>query len=151
MKVIFLEDVPNLAKAGETKDVADGYGRNFLLPKNLAVLAKPGLASTIAAQLKSKTPTEEELSKMVQKLEGREVIMKARAGSRGGLHGAITSADIASELENVTGMVIDKRKIHLEEPIHRLGNYKVTVKLAKDAAPKITVVVTEEETEQSAE
>ena len=147
MKVIFLRDVSNVAAAGEIKEVADGYGRNFLIPRKFAVLAKSRSASIIQAQLKTKTQTGEELLELSHRLEGTEVVMKARAGAKGRLHGSITSADIASELESSSGLIVDKRKIDLDEPIRQLGSYEVAIKLAKDIIPKIKVVVAEEETE----
>ena len=151
MKVIFLQNVRNVAKSGEIKEVADGYGRNFLIPRRLAVLAQPGAASTVATRLKKGTILAEDQMELAQQLEGREVTFKARTSDWDRLHGAITSADIASELESSTGLTIDKRKIDLDEPIHHLGSYEITVRLAKNVAPKITVTVVEEETEPSVE
>jgi len=147
MKVVFLRDVPNVAKAGEIKEVADGYGRNFLIPRKLALLARSGAASTMATQIKTKAQAGGELIELANQLEGIEVVLKARAGAKDRLHGAITSADIAAELQSSTGLTVDKRKIDLDEPIHQLGSYEVTIKLAKDITPKIKVVVTEKETE----
>ena len=148
MKVVFLRDVPNVAKAGEIKEVADGYGRNFLIPKKFALLAKSRAASMMAAQLKTEeAQNREELIEVANQLEGKEVALKARAGAKGRLHGAITSADIASELQSSTGLTVDKRKIDLDEPIRQLGSYEVAIKLAKDITPKIKVVVIEKEAE----
>jgi len=146
MKVIFVKNVPKVAKAGEIKEVADGYGRNFLIPQKLALLASPAATSMIEAQRWKEDQTETESVELAHQLEGREIILKARAGAKGRLHGAVTSADIASELQNSTGIVIDKRKIELAEPIHQLGSYDVAIRLAKDIIPKIRVTVTEEET-----
>jgi hypothetical protein len=82
---------------------------------------------------------------LARQLEGKEVILKAKAGAKDRLYGSITSADIVSELSNTTGLVVDKRKIELEEPIRQLGSYEVAIRLAKDIVPKIRVSVTEEE------
>ena len=151
MKVIFLQDVPNVARAGEIKEVASGYGRNFLIPKKLALLANLPALSTIKTQLKteagSEVQTEDRLAELAQELEGKEITLKARAGAKERLYGSITSADIAAELENSSGVVIDKRKIELADPIHQLGSYEVAIKLAKDIIPKIKVTVTEKESE----
>ena len=149
MKVIFLQSVPNVAQAGEVKEVADGYGRNFLIPKKLAVLANPTAISTVERQHRIEAETESELTELCRQLEGKEVILKARSGAKDKLFGSITSADIASELQNITGLVIDKRKIDLAEPIRQLGSYEVTIKLAKDIAPKIKVSVVSKETSES--
>ena len=149
MKVAFLEDVPKVAKAGEIKEVADGYGRNFLIPQKLAVLASPSALSTLETQTKirarSQTQNEEEVTELARRLEGKEITLKARAGAQDHLHGSITSADIASELQNTAGLVVDKRKIELDEPIRQLGSYEVAIRLAKDMIPKIRVTVIEEE------
>ena len=150
MKVVFLQDVPNVATAGEIKEVADGYGRNFLIPRKLALPANSPALSTIRTQLKteaaSQVQTEAKLAEMAQQLEGKEITLEARAGAKDRLYGSITSADIASELQNTSGVVIDKRKIELTEPIRQLGSYEVAIKLAKDVIPKIKVTVTEKET-----
>jgi large subunit ribosomal protein L9 len=148
MKVVFLQDVPNVAKAGDVKEVADGYGRNFLIPRKLAALASPQAISQVKTGEKAQASTEEELGELAQQLEGKEVSLKAHAGAKERLYGSITSADIAAELESATGIAIDKRKIELEKPIHKLGSYELTVKLGKDITPKITVKVIEEETKE---
>ena len=153
MKVIFLQDVPNVARAGEVKEVANGYGRNFLIPQKLALLAKPGAASLAELQLKMKARSQAqddaELVELAHQLEGKEVSLKARAGAKERLHGSITTADIAAELQNA-GLVIDKKKIELAEPIRQLGSYEVAIRLAKDIIPKIKVRVIEEEADKGA-
>ena len=143
MKVIFLQDLPNVAQAGDVKEVADGYARNFLIPKRLAMIAKPG-AANIAARGQEKIAAE--LAELANKLEGLEINFKARAGTKDRLYGAITTADIASELSKMTGLTVDKRKIELDKSIHQLGSYEVNIRLAKDIIPKIKVIVTGEET-----
>ncbi len=149
MKVIFLQDVPDVARAGEIKEVANGYGRNFLIPQKLALLAKPGVTSMTETQLRIKAQnqaeSQAELVELAHHLEGKEVILKARTGAKERLYGSITTADIAAELQNSAGLVVDKKKIEFAEPIRQLGSYEVTVRLAKDIVPKIKVRVTEEE------
>jgi len=151
MKVVFLQDVPNMARAGEIKEVADGYGRNFLIPQKLALLASSPTISLVEAQRKinarNQQQTEAELVELANQLDGGEVTLKARAGVKDRLYGSITNADIATELESTTGLVIDKRKIDLAEPIHQLGSYEVAIRLAKDIIPKIKVTVIEKETD----
>jgi len=151
MKVIFLQDVPNVARAGEIKEVADGYGRNFLIPKKLALLADPRAIGQIETGNKTKARVNAELIELAHQLEGKEVNLKARVGAKDRLYGSITSADIASELNNTAGLVIDKRKIELDEPIRQLGSYEVAIRLAKDIIPKIRVTVTEEKKPQEKE
>ena len=149
MKVIFLQDVPSVASAGEIKEVADGYGRNFLIPRKLALLAKVETINTMKAQLgkqaRSQAQTEVELLELAKRLEGSEVALAAKIGAKDRLYGSITAADIAAELESSSGLVIDKRKIDLAEPIRQLGSYEVTIRLAKDITAKITVTVSEQE------
>ena len=149
MKVIFIQDVPNMARAGEIKEVASGYGRNFLIPRKLALLASAPAISLVEAQCKinarNQQQTDAEIAELANQLEGREVFLKAQTGAKDRLYGSITNADIAAELENSTGLVIDKRKIELAKPIHQLGSYEVAIRLAKDVIPKIKVTVTEKE------
>ncbi len=153
MKVIFLQDVPSIAKAGEIKEVANGYGRNFLIPRKLAALAKTesinAVAVKVAAQARSEAKTEAELGEMAKQLEGREVFLEAKIGGKERLYGSITTADIAAELEKVTGFAVDKRKIEVEESIRQIGSYDVSVRLTKDLVPKIKVTVTEESAENT--
>ncbi len=151
MKVVFLQDVPNVPRAGEIKEVASGYGRNFLIPKKLALPAGSSAISRVEVQrqisARSQQQTEAEVAELASQLEGRDVFLKAQVGTKDRLYGSITNADIAAELESSTGLVIDKKKIELAKPIHQLGSYQVTIRLAKDVLPSIKVTVTEEEKE----
>ena len=151
MKVVFFQDVPNVAQAGEVKEVADGYGRNFLIPRKLAALASPQAMSQVVTPSKAQATTNEELVELANQLDGKEVSLKAHAGAKERLYGSVTSADIAAELESATGLVVDKRKIELDKPIHKLGSYELTIKLGKDITPKIMVSVIEEETAKEEE
>ncbi len=148
MKVIFLQDVSSVARAGEIKDVADGYGRNFLLPRKLAVQTSPGALREAEQQLKRvarrHAQTEAELAELANQLSGKEVVLKVRAGTKERLFGSVTAADIAAELERAFGLVVDKRKIELEEAIRQIGSYDVAIRLGKDILSQIKVTVTEE-------
>ncbi|OGO58872.1 MAG: 50S ribosomal protein L9 [Chloroflexi bacterium RBG_19FT_COMBO_47_15] len=150
MKVIFLKDAPK-GKRGEIKEVADGYARNFLFPKGVAL---PATSSAIKAakvlsdeKAESQARQREELSRIVQELEGKELHFKAKAGAKGRLHGAITAASIAGELSRLTGFEIDKKKVELEEPLHHVGSYDVIINLGTGAEAKIKVVIEEETTQ----
>ncbi len=149
MKVIFLEDVPNVAKAGDIKEVADGYGRNYLLPKKLALVSKPGVETQVKAQIEARAETEK-MKKLAAELDGKEITFQVKMGAKDRMHGSITSANIANELKSVTGQEVDKRKIELPESIKQLGNYDIAIKLAKDIEPKIKVNVVEKEAEKEA-
>jgi large subunit ribosomal protein L9 len=155
MKVIFLEDVPNVAQAGDMKEVADGYGRNYLIPRKLALLAESQATTILEAQLKKKArlqaQTEAEMRALAQQLEGKEIILKARSGTKDRLYGSITSADIADELEKSTGLAVDKRKIELDEPIRQIGSHEIGIRLTKDIVPKIKLIVMVEEEEKEKE
>ena len=148
MRVVLLQDVPRLGEAGEVKDVASGYARNFLLPKGLAEIATPAVMKRVEAireaEQKGQALVEAEMAAVAQSLEGMEITFRAKVGAQERLYGAVTSADIAEELKRVTGQEIDKRKIELEEPIRQLGEYEVLIRLSKEIVPKIKVVVAEE-------
>ncbi|HJM36684.1 MAG: 50S ribosomal protein L9 [Dehalococcoidales bacterium] len=148
MKVIFLQDVSRVARVGEVKEVADGYGRNFLLPQKLAVLASPGAVKDMGAMIRReashRAKTEAELAELANQLDGKEIFLKAKVGEKDKLYGSITLADIAVELERATGLVVDKRKIELAEPIRQVGNYEVAIKLGKDLVSQVKVTVAEE-------
>ncbi|MFC1873567.1 50S ribosomal protein L9 [Chloroflexota bacterium] len=147
MKVIFLHDVSNMAKAGEIKEVADGYARNFLLPRKLALLANFGATQTIALQKKTEArrqkEIEAEMTELARQMKGKEISIEAKVGTKGRLYGSITNADIAAELQKTDGIEVDKRKIEMDGPIHQLGSYDVTLKLAKDLTTKLKVTVIE--------
>ena len=150
MKVIFIEDVPNIAKAGDIKDVTDGYGRNFLIPKKLAALATARSINEARAQMERKVrenaKTEVELKELAVQLEGKEVVVTAKTGGKEKLYGSVTAEDIASGLKETFGVVLDKRKIELPESIRQVGTYQVVLRLGTDIAATITVTVKEQET-----
>ena len=149
MKVVFIEDVPNVAETGEIKDVADGYGRNYLIPRRLAILADARATQIVETRKKRKArieaETEAEMRKLAKQLEGLDIVIKAKAGAKDRLYGSITNADIAEEVSKSAGLEVDKRKIELEKPIHEIGSYDIPIRLTKDIVPKITVTVTGEE------
>lgn len=148
MRVVLLQDVHGLGKVGEVREVADGYGRNHLLPKRLAEFAAPALLKKVEAQQRAEARrqllADAEVASLAQTLEGLALSVKARVGSQDRLYGAITGGDIAEEIHRLTGHDIDKRKIELEEPIRQLGEYEVSVRLSQEIVPKIRVIVEEE-------
>jgi large subunit ribosomal protein L9 len=150
MKVVFLENVPNVAKAGDVKEVADGYGRNYLLPKKLAIVSQPGAMDQVKSLIQAKAETEK-MKKLAAEIDGKEVTFKVKMGAKERMHGSITAANIATELQKVIDPAVDKRKIELEEPIKQLGSYDIAVKLGKGVEPKIKVNVIEKEKEPEKE
>jgi len=149
VKVIFLEDVPNVGNAGQIKEVSDGYGRNYLIPRKLAAPARPqdirGVEAQIKARARQAAKTEAEMKALAGILEGKEITLKARAGARERLYGSITAADISAGLETSLNTAVDKRKIELAEPIHQLGAYDVSIRLGKDILATIKVKVIADE------
>lgn len=145
MKVILLQDVEGLGKAGDLKDVANGYARNFLLPSRLAAAATPELLANqqqrIAAEQRKREKQQESNQQQAERLGQVSLTFKARVGRQGRLYGSITSQDIAAGLRESEGITIDRRVIELPEPIRTLGTFKVPVKLAQKLEPEITVNV----------
>ncbi len=148
MKVVLLEDLPGKGRAGDLKDVNEGYAKNFLLPRGLAMVATPTVIKQVEARLEreklKETVDHDKLVELAQQVEGREIYLKARTGAGERLFGSITAADIAEELSRAMGSVIDKRKIDLEKPLRQSGSYAIGVRLAGDIKPQITVVIEEE-------
>jgi len=155
MKVVFIEDVPDVAEAGEIREVADGYGRNYLIPRKLAVLADAQATQIVEVQKKRKArieaETEAEMRELAKQLEGLDITIKAKAGAKDRLYGSITNADIAEELSTSAGLVVDKRKIELETPIHEIGSYEIPIRLTKDIIPNIKLSIIEEVTAEGEE
>ena len=149
MKVVFLQDVPNVARAGEMKEVADGYARNFLIPRKLAAQADPKMMNAIEAQVRARArqaaQNEAEMMELAGQLDGKEVVITARVGANERLYGSITTGDIIAELEKSFGIIVDKRKLELENPIRELGSHEVPIRLTRDIVPSIMVTVTGEE------
>jgi large subunit ribosomal protein L9 len=155
MKVILLQDVDNLGKAGDLKDVSDGYARNYLLPKRLAAGATPSLLANheqrIAAEKRKREKQAEGERQQAERLSSVSLTFKARVGKQGRLYGSITSQDIAEGLRVNENIVIDRRAIVLPDPIRAIGTYQVPVKIASKVEPKITVnVINEAEPEVAA-
>jgi large subunit ribosomal protein L9 len=156
VKVIFIEDVPRVARVGQTRTVADGYARNFLFPRRLAVLAGSQAAAAIETQLKKKVKQREledaEMTELAGQIDGIEITIKAKVGESEKLYGSVTSADIAEALSEAAAREIDRKKIELPEPIKQAGISEVTVRLAHEITAVINVnVVPEEAAEAPAE
>lgn len=144
MKVLLLEDVYNLGRAGEVKKVANGYGRNYLIPQGLAVLATAGAlaqAERIQAEAdQRRTLLNQEMSGVAEKLSTIQLVFPARAGETGKLYGSITTQMLADSLSEELGTEITKRQID-SQPLRLLGMHKVKVRLTIDLIPEFGVVV----------
>ncbi|TYP57434.1 50S ribosomal protein L9 [Thermosediminibacter litoriperuensis] len=147
MKVILLQDVKSLGKKGDLVNVADGYARNFLFPKNLAVEATPGNLAKLEQEKRARenklAREKQEAEELAGKIKSSTVTLKVKAGEQGKIFGSITSKDIAEALNKQHGLDIDKRKIQLDEPIKSLGSYEITVKLHPEVEARLIVRVTE--------
>ncbi len=144
MKVLLIKDVYKLGHAGEVKKVADGYGRNYLLPQGLAILATPGalkqaegIRSRAAA---SRQMLNAELGGLASQIDGQTVTFTSKAGETGKLYGSITTQDIADELSKVIGAQVDRKQVETQ-PIRVLGEHKVKIRLTMDLTPEIKVMV----------
>ena len=153
MKVTFLEDVPNIARVGQTRVVADGFARNFLLPRKLAVVADSPAAAAVQGQINRKVKQREleeaETKVLAAKIEGTALTIRAKVGEKDKLYGSVTGADIAAALTGSIGREIDKKTVELAEPIRQTGAYQITLRLGHEITAGISVkVVSEEATEE---
>ncbi len=146
MKVILLQDVKGKGKKGQMLEVSDGYARNFMLPKKMAIEATPDAINTMRMNDKA---TQERIARekaeamaTANKLREMTVVVKAKGGGAGRLFGAVTNAEIAAALEK-QGVKLDKRKIVLAENIKNVGTYTVTCKLGYEITAPVTVKVEE--------
>ncbi|HEY3627621.1 MAG TPA: 50S ribosomal protein L9 [Terracidiphilus sp.] len=144
MEVILKEDVANLGHRGDVVKVADGYGRNFLLPRKLALqatLANKAVIDQMKAAAARRSATEKaQAEELVTRLEPIALVFTRKSGENGQLFGSVTSADIANELAG-RGFDIDRRKIQLNEPLKALGNYDVAIRLHREVTARLKVRV----------
>ena len=145
MKVILQKDVKGLGKAGDIATASDGYARNYLIPKGLAVEASSGNINTIKqqkqAEAKRKADEQKEAEKLKERLEKLTVTLKAKSGEGGRLFGSITNKEIADMLNKQHHIALDKRKINLTEPIKDLGETSVEIKIYPGVAGTLKVKV----------
>jgi large subunit ribosomal protein L9 len=144
MKVLLIKDVYKLGRAGDVKRVADGYGRNYLIPQGLAVLATEG-ALKQAERIRQKAAAQrallnEEMASVAEKLQGITLVFAARAGETGKLYGSITAQDVAEALQEKIGYAIKRQMLEMQ-PLRTLGEHTVRVRLTMDLIPTIKVIV----------
>ena len=148
MKVILQQDVRGQGKKGQMIEVAEGYARNFLLPRKLAVPATADAMNTMRLQEKAKRAEEArqkaEAQALAEKLKGVVVKLTAKAGANGKLFGAVTSKEVSDALQSQHGIELAKNKIVMEEPIKSYGSYELKAKLGFEISGTIYVVVAEE-------
>jgi len=147
MEVILKEDVPTLGARGDVVKVADGYGRNYLLPRKLAIEATRSNRAVIEqmkqASLRRAARDKAEAEAQAKLLEAVSLSFTRKAGEKDQLFGSVTSGDVATALE-AKGYNIDRRKIHLDEPLKHIGEFKVPIRLYKDVNATIKVLVDKE-------
>lgn len=144
MRVLLIKDVYKLGRAGDVKRVADGYGRNFLLPQGLAVLATMG-ALTQADRIRSQAAVRraqlnDEMGGVSEKINGLVVTFASKAGETGKLYGSITTQMIADAINNKVGTNIDRRAVEIQ-PVRTLGEHKARIRLTMDLVPEIKIIV----------
>jgi large subunit ribosomal protein L9 len=144
MKVLLLKDVYKLGRAGDVKRVADGYGRNFLLPQKLAVLATPGALKQVEkirsqAEIR-RTEQNSELKGLADQINGITLVFAAKAGETGKLYGSITTQDVAIAIQEKIRFEVKKQQIDMQ-PIRNLGEYTAHVRLTMDLVPEVKIIV----------
>jgi large subunit ribosomal protein L9 len=147
MKVILQKDIPNLGDAGDIKEVAEGFARNYLLPKKMVIVANDSSKKAIDHQMKlikiKKDKRKKTSEQLAASMSDIEITIPAQVGEEGKLFGSITSMDIAKELK-LKGFDIDKRKIQLDSPIKSEGEFKVAIKLEEGLSATVKVIVVKE-------
>jgi large subunit ribosomal protein L9 len=148
MKVILLENIEGVGKAGEMKEVKDGFGRNFLIPRHLAMLGTQGNIKGVQARARKLIDQKERVLKTVevtkQKLEAALLTIKHRAGQDGKLFGSVTSKELAEAIKHELGLELDRKSIRLDEPIKMTGAYTVDIHLEKAISAQLKVEVEQE-------
>ena len=146
MKVVLRADVDLVGKKGDVVDVADGYARNFLVPGGLAFKASQGAQSQADAMRRSRDIRDASeraaAEDVARQLVPQIVTITARAGGEGKLFGSVTAIDVVEAVQAQTGIELDRRKVHLEEPIREVGTHRVNVKLHSEVVFPVTVEVT---------
>lgn len=145
MKVILTEDVPDLGATGDVLDVADGYARNYLVPRKLAVKATRGALQQAEAMVAARAEREQKLKDQAEQmrnaLAGTKVVVAARAGDEGKLYGSIGPGDVAEAIAKFSGVQVDRKTISIANPIRAIGLHEVTVDLHPEVQFKVSLDV----------
>ncbi len=146
MKVVFLEEVEGTARTGDVKNVADGFARNYLLPRKLAAPATDHYITIAQAKATKEArrqdrADEEARDHVLPKVDGKSLTIEVRVGEQGKLFGSVTARDIADALQEATRVELEHRQVDLKEPIREIGAHEVTVKLTRNVLATITVNV----------
>jgi large subunit ribosomal protein L9 len=145
MKVVFLESVPNGPRVGDVKDVKNGYARNFLLPRGVALPATKDAIERAQAAMRREERRQATLdadaSQLLERVGSEPFVLRARVGETGRLYGSVTAADIAAAIDARAGTEIDRRTIELGEPIRQVGDYTIHVRLTRNVGTDVQVHV----------
>jgi len=148
VKVMLTKDVENVGRAGDVKEVADGYGRNFLLPRKLAVPARAGVEAEAKkirdAANRREAKDRDEAKALAAEIGNKTVVVRLRTGAEDKAFGAVTNADIAAALKAQHQVEVDRHKIELKEPIKQLGEHQVELRLHRDVEAHINLIVTQD-------
>ena len=148
MRVLLTKDVENIGHAGDVKEVADGYGRNYLLPRKLAVAAGRGAEAEAKrlreAAVKREAKERNEAQAIADEIDNKTVVVRLKVGAEDKAFGSITNQDIAAALKAQHRVEIDRHKIDLKEPIKTLGEHQVALKLHRDVSAHLNVIVTQD-------
>jgi large subunit ribosomal protein L9 len=145
VKVILRSDVADVGNKGDIVEVADGFARNYLVPKGFALKATDGNIEQAASMRRARDVRDAKdrgaAEEVAQKLVPKVITVKAKAGAEGRLFGSVTSSDVATAVQEQTGIELDRRKLHLDEPIKSLGTHQIATRLHSDVEFAITVEV----------
>jgi len=148
VKVMLTKDVPSIGVAGDMKNVADGYGRNYLIPQRLAVLAGRGIEvegkRLREAAAKREAKARQEAQEQAEQIGDRTVVVRLRVGESDKVFGAITSEDIARALKQQHQVELDRRRIELKEPLKQLGEHRVPLRLHREVEAHINLIITQD-------
>jgi large subunit ribosomal protein L9 len=148
MRVVFLDDVEGAGRAGEIKNVADGYARNFLLPRKLAAAATTATVQQAEARARAIAREQEKIDEAARAVVAKlatPLVFTARAGEQGRLFGSVTASDIAEKVSALAGQAIDHRQVSLEAPLKETGTFQVQVHLTRNVSAEVNVEVQAEE------
>lgn len=148
MKVVLQKDVPGLGKKDTAVEVAEGYARNYLIPRGLALPASSAQLKRIEelrdAERRREAKDEAKAREDARKLKAQGITMRAKAGEGGKLYGSITAKDVAESIRGITGLEVDRRKVELRDPIKELGEHSVTVRLYPGVSADVMITVVPE-------
>ena len=146
MKVMLTKDIENVGRAGDIKEVADGYGRNYLIPRKLAVVAGRGTEAEARriqdAAMRREAKEREEARELAEEIDNKTVVVRLKVGAEDKVFGAITNEDISRALRQQHQVEVDRRKIDLREPLKQLGEHQVALRLHRDIDARINLIIT---------